>query len=195
MVGSIQRESHEEQGMMQDKLQDILAKWRSSHRNAGAHTGLIARRAVMTGAVAIAGLGAAATKASAAPLTHGGPLFGPVPDREGAVRWSRLTGVVLANDGTVVSVAPEIMELDGQVAAFDGYMIPYDDATRQRRFLVTPYQVDCPYCAPGGAVGLVEVFARRPVALTQRPFSVRGRFAVVPTFETGFLYKLTDATI
>jgi hypothetical protein len=180
---------------MQDILaRDILTKWRSSHRNAGARTGLIARRTVMTGAMALAGLGAAATQASAAPLAHAGPRFGPVPDRDGAVRWSRLTGVELMPDGTVASVAPEIMELDGQVLAFDGYMIPYDDAPRQRRFLITPFQVDCPYCAPGGATGLVEVFARRPVAFTQRPFSVRGRFGVVPTFATGFLYKLSDAT-
>ena len=174
-------------------MQDILAQWRRHHRAAGTRTGLIARRTIMTGAAALAGLGVAAgSQASAAPLLHGGPRFGPVPERAGAVPWRSLTGVELMPDGTVASVAPEIMALDGQVVAFDGYMIPYDDAPRQRRFLITPSFVDCPYCA-GGPTSLVEVFARRPVALTQRPFSVRGRFAVVPTFETGFLYKLTDA--
>jgi hypothetical protein len=180
---------HEEQDM-----HDIIAAWRRSHDSAGKRTGLMARRTVMASAAALAGLAVSGSPAASAPLAHGGPRFGPVPDRDGAVRWSRLSGVELMSDGTVASVAPEIMELDGQVVALDGYMIPYDDAPRQRRFLITPYQVDCPYCAPGGATGLVEVFAQRPVALTQRPFSVRGRFGVVPTFATGFLYKLTAAT-
>jgi hypothetical protein len=42
---------------------------------------------------------------------------------------------------------------------------------------------------------LIEVFAARPVALTQQAFSVQGRFAVIPGFETGFLYRLTAARV
>lgn len=151
---------------------------------------LLRRRHVLAGAAAFACM---ATGAQAATLAHGAPRFGPVPDRDGATPWGVLAGIKLNPDGTVAEIAPAVEALDGTVIVLDGFMIPYDEAPRQRQFLLSPSLVDCPYCAPGGETGLVEVFVRRPVAVTQRPFSVRGRLRIMRDVGGGFLYSLVDA--
>jgi len=173
--------------------------WRSRHgRLVGPLPGLgavLGRRDVIAGAVASACIAALIDRGASAPLTHGGPRFAPVSERAGAVPWRMLAGITQLPDGSLAGVSPEIMALDGADVVVDGYMIPYDDAPRQRRFLICPSLVDCPYCAPGGASGLIEVSAVRPVASTHQAFSARGRFAVNPSPQAGFLYRLTAARV
>jgi hypothetical protein len=44
--------------------------------------------------------------------------------------------------------APEVEALDGAEVRLEGFMMPFDQAPLQRRFLLTAFAAHCPFCTP-----------------------------------------------
>jgi hypothetical protein len=116
-----------------------------------------------------------------------------VADRPGTLSWRVLAGV--SGDGWTTPYAfdPNIEMLDGTEVIVDGYMMPYDDEPTQQQFLLTAYQAHCPYCIPGGMPSMIDVIMSKPIMLTNRVVSVRGRLQILRGDEFGLLYQMVDA--
>jgi uncharacterized protein len=154
-------------------------------------------------------LPAAAQLNSNAPSAPGAPLplgsgpgvhspnspFAPLPDRADVLPWPLLTAVKSRTEKNRVLplFQPDQLALDGKVQRVQGFMMPLQPGERQRHFLVSAIPLTCAFCVPGGAESMVEVRTRQPVAYTQEPVVVEGRFSVLRDDPTGIFYRMTDA--
>jgi uncharacterized protein len=121
--------------------------------------------------------------------------FAPLPDRADVLPWPLLTAVKSRTEKNRVLplFQPDQLALDGKVQRVQGFMMPLQPGERQRHFLVSAIPLTCAFCVPGGAESMVEVRTRQPVAYTQEPVVVEGRFSVLRDDPTGIFYRMTDA--
>ena len=69
-----------------------------------------------------------------------------------------------------VSAFPkEVKELDKQQVKLFGFMMPLDQAKKQKRFLLSAFPPHCSFCLTAGPESLVEVLADKPVDFTFEP--------------------------
>lgn len=152
---------------------------------------------------AFAQINSTAPSASGAPLPLGtGPgvhspnsPIAPLPDRADVLPWPLLTAVKSRTEKNRVLplFQPDQLALDGKVQRLQGFMMPLQPGERQRHFLVSLVPLTCAFCVPGGPESMVEVRTRQPVAYTQEPVVVEGRFAVLRDDPMGLFYRMTDA--
>lgn len=86
----------------------------------------------------------------------------------------------------------EIKDLDKQQVKLYGFMMPLDQAKKQKRFLLSAFPPHCAFCMPGGAESLVEVIADQPIEFTYEPIVLAGKMAVLDNDIV--YYRLTNAT-
>lgn len=84
-------------------------------------------------------------------------------------------------------------ELDGKSVKLVGFIYPLEAAEAYQRFLLAAYPPSCPFCLPGGATEMVEVFASTPVRFTYDALVLEGRFELLRDDPSGLLYRLHDA--
>lgn len=120
---------------------------------------------------------------------------GTVRERDDVVPWSRLADLeTFEEDDRLHPDFPEaVRELDRQTVRLQGFMMPLDSDTRQRRFMLTQSTPSCFYCVPGGPESAVEVKAAEPVDFTFEPMVLEGRFELMDANEMGLFYRLTEA--
>jgi hypothetical protein len=85
----------------------------------------------------------------------------------------------------------DIKALDRKDVKLFGFMMPLDQSTKQKRFLLAAYPPHCAFCMPSGPESLVEVIAETPVEFTFEPIVVAGRLAVLENDVV--YYRLTNA--
>jgi len=85
----------------------------------------------------------------------------------------------------------DIKALDRKDVKLFGFMMPLDQARKQKRFLLAAYPPHCAFCLPSGPESLVEVVAATPVEFTMEPIVVTGRLAVLE--DDVVFYRLTNA--
>jgi hypothetical protein len=126
---------------------------------------------------------------------QGGFWIGADPAPAGTIPWALLqsTKTVQKSDRKFGPSFPkEVRELDKQQVKIYGFMMPLDQAKRQKRFLLSAYPPHCSFCLTGGPESLVEVLADTPIDFTFEPVVLAGRMAVL---ENDVLYyRLTNAT-
>ncbi len=121
--------------------------------------------------------------------------IGPDPAPAGTVPWPLLqsTKTVQKADKKFGPAFPkEVKELDKQQVKLYGFMMPLDQAKKQKRFLLAAFPPHCSFCLPGGAESLVEVIADQPIEFTFEPIVVAGRMAILD--DDVVYYRLTGAT-
>ncbi len=153
-------------------------------------------------ALAAAALLAAGSAAGAPPPqdpkqnpSQPGFWIGPDPAPAGTVPWPLLqsTKTVQKADKKFGPAFPkEVKELDKQQVKLYGFMMPLDQAKKQKRFLLAAFPPHCSFCLPGGAESLVEVIADQPIDFTFEPIVVAGRMAILD--DDVVYYRLTGAT-
>ncbi|TFY96582.1 DUF3299 domain-containing protein [Ramlibacter rhizophilus] len=132
------------------------------------------------------------------PGVHGANSpIAPLPQRSDVVPWSVLTAVKSRTEKNRVlpQFQPQQLALDGTTQRIQGFMMPLEPGEKQRHFLVSSVPLTCSFCVPGGAESMVEVRTRTPVAYTQEPVTVEGRFATLRDDPMGLFYRLTDAAL
>ncbi len=121
--------------------------------------------------------------------------IGPDPAPAGTVPWQLLQStktVQKADKKFGPSFPKEVKELDKQQVKLFGFMMPLDQAKKQKRFLLAAFPPHCSFCLPGGAESLVEVIADQPIEFTFEPIVVAGRLAILE--DDVVYYRLTGAT-
>jgi hypothetical protein len=153
----------------------------------------IPRRALLGGGLALAGATLASARGHAFTLEGVRLPYKPGPGREGVLPWRTLGSVWPVGDQGVF-FAPEVEALDGAEVRLEGFMMPFDEAPLQRRFLLTAFAAHCPFCTPVDFPPLVEVIGREPVPLAPSRLTVQGRLALRRDAASyGILYQLLDA--
>lgn len=120
--------------------------------------------------------------------------IGPDPAPPGTVPWQVLQStktVQKADKKFGPSFPKEVKELDKQQVKLYGFMMPLDQAKKQKRFLLSAYPPHCSFCLTGGPESLVEVIADAPIDFTFEPVVIAGRLAVLENDVV--YYRLTNA--
>lgn len=131
----------------------------------------------------------------ARPPAQGGFWIGADPAPAGTVPWQLLQStktVQKADKKFGPSFPKEVKELDKQQVKLYGFMMPLDQAKKQKRFLLSAFPPHCSFCLTGGPESLVEVLADQPIDFTFEPIVVAGRMAVLD--DDVVYYRLTNAT-
>lgn len=126
---------------------------------------------------------------------QGGFWIGADPAPAGTVPWQLLQStktVQKADKKFGPSFPKEVKELDKQQVKLYGFMMPLDQAKKQKRFLLSAFPPHCSFCLTGGPESLVEVLADQPIDFTFEPIVVAGRMAVLDNDVV--YYRLTNAT-
>jgi uncharacterized protein len=126
--------------------------------------------------------------------SQGGFWIGADPAPAGTVPWQLLqsTKTVQKADKKFGPVfTKEVKQLDKQQVKLYGFMMPLDQAKKQKRFLLSAFPPHCSFCLTGGPESLVEVLADQPIDFTFEPVVVAGRLAVLD--DDIVYYRLTNA--
>jgi uncharacterized protein len=126
---------------------------------------------------------------------QGGFWIGADPAPAGTVPWQLLQStktIQKADKKFGPSFPKEVKELDKQEVKLYGFMMPLDQAKKQKRFLLSAFPPHCSFCLTGGPESLVEVLADKPIDFTFEPIVVAGRMAVLDNDIVYF--RLTNAT-
>lgn len=139
---------------------------------------------------------------TAAPLVQGtGPgvhspnsPIAPLAARSDVVPWSVLSAVTtrIEKKRVLPQFQRDQLALSDKVQRIQGFMLPLEPGERQRRFLLSAVPLTCGFCLPGGPESMVEVRTLAPVAYTQEPVTVQGRFSVLADDPQGLYYRLTE---
>lgn len=160
-----------------------------------AHSGPIRRTAAaLATAVAAGGALALQPQDPAKSPAQGGFWIGANPAPSGTIPWQLLLSaktVQKADKKYGPSFPKEVRELDKQQVRLFGFMMPLDQARKQKRFLLSAYPPHCSFCLTGGPESLVEVIADTPIEFTFEPIVVAGRMAVLD--DDVVYYRLTQA--
>lgn len=145
-------------------------------------------------ALAMGGAAALQPQDPARNPAQGGFWIGADPAPAGTVPWQLLqsTKTVQKPDKKFGPVFPKaVKELDKQQVRLYGFMMPLDQATKQKRFLLSAFPPHCSFCLTGGPESLVEVLADTPIEFTFEPVVVAGRMAILDNDVV--YYRLTNA--
>ena len=124
----------------------------------------------------------------------GGFWIGGDPAPAGTVPWQLLQStktIQKADKKFGPSFPKEVRDLDKQEVRLYGFMMPLDQAKKQKRFLLSAYPPHCSFCLTGGPESLVEVLADKPIDFTFEPIVVSGRMAILDNDVV--YYRLTQA--
>jgi hypothetical protein len=125
---------------------------------------------------------------------QGGFWIGADPAPAGTVPWQLLQStktIQKADKKFGPSFPKEVKELDKQQVKLYGFMMPLDQAKKQKRFLLSAFPPHCSFCLTGGPESLVEVIADQAIEFTYEPIVVAGRMAVLDNDVV--YYRLTNA--
>lgn len=147
-------------------------------------------------ALALAASPAAALQPDAARTNpQGGFFIGADPAPAGTIPWALLlsTQTVQKADKTFgPAFPPDVRKLHNQKVKLYGFMMPLDQAKRQKRFLLSAYPPHCSFCLTGGPESLVEVTTDSPIDFTFEPLVLSGRLSVLE--KDVVYYRLSNAT-
>lgn len=126
------------------------------------------------------------------------PLGAELPQVEGAVSWDTLAEVEVEEreDGLFTPrFAEAVKALHGTEVKIQGFMLPLDNAERQKHFVLSASPPSCFFCLPGGPESMVEITADEGLAFTFEPILVEGRLEVLEDHELGLFYRVRDAAV
>lgn len=127
---------------------------------------------------------------------QGGFFIGADPAPAGTIPWGLLLSTQTmqkADKKFGPAFPPDVRKLHNQKVKLYGFMMPLDQAKRQKRFLLSAYPPHCSFCLTGGPESLVEVITETPIDFTFDPLVLSGRMAVLDNDVV--YYRLTSATV
>jgi hypothetical protein len=130
------------------------------------------------------------------PASAGSPARSAA-DSKGILSWKTLAQVeeVKVNDKLVPKFSAQISALDTKEVRLQGFMMPLEPGTKQKRFLLSANVPSCPFCMPGGPDSLIEVLCKKPIAFNMEPIVISGKLSVLKDDPTGLWYRVTDAAL
>ena len=93
-----------------------------------------------------------------------------------------------------IAYTPEVKAMDGKQISIDGFMLPLESTVNFSHFLLSFRSPSCPYCPPGAANEIVEVFTKAPMKWSDELTSMRGTLRLADSKnDNGIFYQLKDA--
>jgi len=111
----------------------------------------------------------------------------------GVVSWQTLRQVTLKNN--IPHFDQTIEVLNEQSVKIQGFIVPLEQAEKQKHFLLSINPPSCFFCLPAGPEGLVEVFTKPGIAFSYEPIVMAGTFQVLKSDEMGIYYRMLNAQI
>ena len=112
------------------------------------------------------------------------------------VTWETLAKVKYSqqDNNWVASFDGSIQALDGKEVILEGFMMPLDQSSTQRNFLLSAAPLaDCQFCAPGGAASLVEIQAVEGIEFGYDLIKISGTLELLENDPMGMLYRISSA--
>ncbi len=131
-------------------------------------------------------------------LSHEARAFPLLGDVNGGLNWTQLTSAKLRyEEGAVLAeFSEEVSRRSGETVRLTGFMMPLDANLKQRRFLLTSFPPSCFFHIPGGATGVVEVFASSDgIENSYSPILIEGEFEAIARSDTGVIYQMREARL
>ena len=109
--------------------------------------------------------------------------------------WPALDALKYVQDDGIwkAEFEQEVIDMDGKEVTIEGFMMPLDQAAKQKKFLMSASPTDCMFCMPGGAV--VEVKAVEGVEFSYEPIAISGTFKLDKDDKYGLFYRLLKAKV
>ncbi|MGQ9371384.1 DUF3299 domain-containing protein [Azospirillum sp. A39] len=115
-----------------------------------------------------------------------------LPVDELTALWRELSRVHIGH-GAAPEFPANVRGLDGQPVRLRGYMVPLDEASRHRRFILAANPVGCPACERPSPATMVHVNIREPVPDTRDAIVLAGTLRLMP--QEGLFYRLESADL
>ena len=71
-----------------------------------------------------------------------------------------------------------------------GFMFPLEQSEKQKRFLIGPYPLSCPFHYHVGPSQVIEISSEKAIDFSFDPITIKGKLEVKYNEETGTFYYL-----
>jgi uncharacterized protein len=128
-------------------------------------------------------------------------IWKPAATPKGGVSWTLLESTKESQrrdkSGTIYSkpvFSPNVQALAGKQIKVAGWMMPLENAAKQKRFVLLAYPPGCPFHFHAMPNQFVEILADVPVPLNERdPMVITGTLQLTGQDESGIFYRLVRA--
>ena len=83
-----------------------------------------------------------------------------------------------------------VKKYNGKTVTVMGFMFPLEQSEKQKRFLIGPYPLSCPFHYHVGPSQVIEISSEKAVDFSFDPITIKGRLEVKYNKETGTFYYL-----
>ena len=83
-----------------------------------------------------------------------------------------------------------IKKYNGETVTIMGYMFPLEESEKQKKFLIGPYPLSCPFHYHVGPSQVIEIKSNDPVDFSFDPITIKGKLKVKYNKETGSFFYL-----
>ena len=83
-----------------------------------------------------------------------------------------------------------IKKYNGETVTIMGYMFPLEESEKQRKFLIGPYPLSCPFHYHVGPSQVIEIKSDNPVDFSFDPITIKGKLKIKFNEETGSFFYL-----
>jgi hypothetical protein len=142
----------------------------------------------------------AALQPSPRPLAPTESVWKPADTPPGGISWTLLesTKEVTRTDdkGFIRSkplFPPGVQALNGKVVKVSGYMMPLQNGTLQKHFVLLAYPPDCPFHLNPSPMQFIEVKSPVGLGFDYRVKTIQGTLALGGHDEGGIFYRIADA--
>lgn len=126
-----------------------------------------------------------------APNHASGPFHLPLDDS--TALWRDLAQVRLGGPTGSPQFPDRVSALNGQSVAVRGFMLPLEDGTAHKRFILSANPVSCPACQRPSPASMIQVHSLAPLPETAEPVLLTGSLRLRP--QDGLFYRLERAAV
>jgi hypothetical protein len=83
-----------------------------------------------------------------------------------------------------------VKKYNGKTVTIMGFMFPLEQSEKQKRFLIGPYPLSCPFHYHVGPSQVIEISSDKAIDFSFDPITIKGRLEVKYNKETGTFYYL-----
>ena len=87
-------------------------------------------------------------------------------------------------------ISDKIKKYNGETVTIMGYMFPLEESEKQRKFLIGPYPLSCPFHYHVGPSQVIEIKSDNPVDFSFDPITIKGKLKIKFNEETGSFFYL-----
>ena len=83
-----------------------------------------------------------------------------------------------------------VKKYNGKTVTIMGFMFPLEQSEKQKKFLIGPYPLSCPFHYHVGPSQVIEISSDKAIDFSFDPITIKGRLEVKYNKETGTFYYL-----